>query len=444
MLPYCTSMATVTGIITGTGQEVEITIPTVRVPELPQLVDSVEDDDEIPIHDASENKTKWKAAAGLRAYFGTGGSGAPVAPAVQGSDVEIIVTAANIEGTTKVNVATLLNTSFTLERVGYGQLLSTQFNILPSGGFELVDDTLRIGDVFFAHTFSPVPTAPGGGVVTTSIINGISLITDDTTLNSTHANKLLHVSSPSKNIAITLLDLIDAPDNSIVCIETTINNGYFTKIQTQGGQLMYVGGSGVTSLWLGSNEFIWLLKGSDGWYVMKISDGVFDAGQPFFDYVERMNSIVAKGQLIANSSAPRVLDFLSVNPDAVISESLWQSDPLNRGKFTIYDANTMRFPDYQNQFVRGLNNISGSDSERPGNTVGLRQNDMLKAHDHLMFSNVKVDTPITGSLYAAKGDAGEHYLISGTSTTPTLAKSGSAGGTETRGKNIGLLPLIKI
>lgn len=428
-------MATVTGIITGTGQEVQITIPTVRVPELPQLVESVEDDDEIPIHDKSENKTKWKAASGLRAYFGSGGTGAPVAPAVQGGDVEIIASSSNMEGTKKVNVPSLLNTTFTLERVGYGQLLTSQFNILPSGGFELVDDDVRKGDIFFAHTFSPVPTAPGGGVITTSIINGISLITDDTTLNTTHVNKLLHLSSPTKNIAVTVQDIAEVPDNSIVCIETTINNGYFSKIQTQGGQLMYVGGSGVTYLWLGSNEFLWLLKGADGWYVMKISDGVFNAGQPFFDYVVRMNSIVGKGQLIAKSSAPRIVDFLSVNPDAVISESLWQSNPLNRGKFTLYDANTIRFPDFQNQFVRGLNNIGGSDTERPGNSVGLRQADKV--------GPIGVSIP-RGDSYSGDAFEGDNRVGGGQGGNPQTPVVVNAGGTETRGKNIGLLPLIKI
>lgn len=428
-------MATVTGIIQGTGQQVDIIIPTVRVPELPQLTEPVEDEDEIPIHDASENKTKWTAASGLRAYFGSGGTGSPVAPSLQGGDVEIVASSSNMEGKKKVNVPSLLNTNFTLTRIGYGQLLTSQYNILPSGGFELVDDDVRNGDIFFAHTFSPVPTAPGGVTVSTSIINGISLITDDTTLNATHANKLLHLSSPSKNITVTLLDIADAPDNSIVCLETTINNGYFSKIQTQGGQLMYVGGSGVTSLWLGSNEFLWLLKGADGWYVMKISDGVFNAGQPFFDYAIRMNSIVGKGQLIAKSSAPRIVDFLASNPDAVISESLWQSNALNRGKFTIYDANTIRFPDFQNQFLRGLNNIGGSDTERPGNTVGLRQADKV--------GPIQVSIPrgdaYTGDAFESDGRVGGGQ--GGNPQTPVVV---NAGGTETRGKNIGLLPLIKI
>jgi len=439
-------MATVTGIISGTGQEVEITIPTARVPELGELVDPVEDDDEIPIYDASANKTRWKAASGVRAYFGSGGSGAGVPPVLQGGDMEIVVDDTNIDGTQRVLVPELLNATFTLERVGYGQLLTSQFTILPSGGFDLVDDTVRLGDVYFAHVYSAVPTAPGGGTVTTSIINGITLITDDITLNATHANKLLHLSSPTKNITVTLLDIADAPDNSIVCLETTINNGYFSKIQTQSGQLMYVGGSGITSLWLGSNEFLWLLRGADGWYVMKISDGVFNAGQPFFDYAERMNSIVGKGQLVANTAAPRIVDFLAVNPDAVISESLWQSDLLNRGKFTIYDANTLRFPDLQNRVFRGLNNIGSSDTERPGNTVGLLQDDKLGPHDH---NDISGDTASHGSSSTALSGVWK-WLVGLTDTgngKASNSKTGNTGtniGTETRMKNAGFLPLIKI
>lgn len=429
-------MAMVNGVIVGTNEPILVNLPTVRIPELPEQNEAIEDDDSMAVYDKSLDSTRWRSMADLRSYFFLGSDSDPVPPVLQGGDLEIVATTENISGSNRVLEIALQNKTYSLSRVGYGQLLTSQFSILPSGGFELLDDNVRVGDIFFAHIYSQTTENPGGGTGGgTSLINGVALIADDTTLNTTHNNKLLHISNTVKNLVITLQDIMSTPANMIVCMETTISNGFFVKVQTQGGQNIYFGGSAVSNIWLGSNEYLWLLRGVDGWYVMKASEGIMNVGIPFFGYKERINSKVLKGQLVAKTSCPRIVEWLASTPDAVVSETDWQNSSANKGKFTYFDANTIRFPDYQNHFIRGLNNIGGSDAQRPGNTVGLRQADMVGPHVHKLLHG-----RVGGITNDANGGGWGNYGTN--SIEEDLVKV--SDGVETRGKNIGLLPFINI
>lgn len=448
-------MATLTGIIQGTGQEVQIVIPTVRIPELPQQTEAVEGADKIPIHDTSLNSTRWQSVTLLRDYILTGGAGAAIPPVLQGDTMEIIVDGTSKSGDYRVLVPALENKTFTLNRVGYGPLLTSQFLILPSGGFELVGSKVRLGDVFFASIFSPGSSAPGStpGASTGSFINGIALISDDTLLSTAHYNKLLHSSSLLKHNEIILPKVEDAPANLIIPIETTLASGFYTKIVTQAGQFIYFGATSTTHIWMGANEFLWLLRGVDGWYVLSASESIQNVGQPFMDYVQRSNTAIAMGQLVQRSSVPRLVDWVLTHSEVYVTESAWQGSIENRGKFSLGDgATTIRMPDHQNQFYRGLANVGGVDPERTSNSVGNRQMDTFKAHDHTpedtsnsidfglvgRASNTSINKTIGGGSTDNAGRGVELNVVD----SPTPMTNGG-GGTETRGKNVGLLPLIR-
>lgn len=448
-------MATITGIIEETGQNVTITIPTVKVPETPELGDPIEDSDSIIVYDSSENKTSHRSLSGIRSFLALGGgsSGDPVPPTIQGSAVEIVVDSTNISTGTddklnRVLSVALQNKTFRLTRVGYGPLLTSQFNILPSGGFEIVDDTVRIGDVFIAETFSPVSATPGTGTTASgALITGISIITDDTPLTTAHVGKSLHVSA-TKNVTITLFDIADAPANLVIPIETTISNGYMTKVQTKVGQLIYFGGDAVDHIWMGSNEFLWLLRGADGWYIMKASDGILNVGKPSMDYAQRLNTVIAQGQTANRDEYPRLWEWLSSNTSLIVADSTWGSitgtvgngDSISNvyayhGKFSYGDgSSTFRFPDHRDFGYVALLNIGGSDPDRVPNTPGGAQWDMTRSHHH----TVKPPN--------SQGDAGEGSTVSGSETPQVLNvyNTENYGGSKTVGKNIGLLPLINI
>jgi hypothetical protein len=78
--------------------------------------------------------------------------------------------------------------------------------------------------------------------------------------------------------------------------------------------------------------------------------------------------------------------------------------------------------------------VNGSDPERPLNKVGTLQEDMFKEHDHEQQGN-----PATG------GSLVGYILDNNNPGTPieTPINTEKTGGSETRMKNVGLLPLIR-
>jgi hypothetical protein len=443
-------MAVITGTIVSSGEEVQINIPTARVNELPEIVQPFEVDDKVPIFDDSENKTVWCSLQDFRTYVLTGVSGGGTAPVVQGDVVEIPITS-GMAGTNQVDVPSLENKTFKLfRRASSGQLLSTEYDVLPSGGFVLKDrdvdgnpvdvgtgneDQVTEGEVFFAHIYELVATTPGPGTSNPSgLFNGIALISASTDLNATHRAKLIHIAAGTSKITVTLPDIADAAENEVIVIETNISNTYQAKIITKSSQLIYHGNTSQTELYIGQSEYLWLLKGDDGWYIIKASEGFTVIGQPFMDYTVRLNSLEAKGQTVLKANVPRLWKWLQANPDLYVTELAWQADTLKQGKFSEVDSTSIRMPDHQNQFYRGLNNLGGADTERPGNTPGLRQLDELKAHAHGL--------PMDGG-----GSDNIQSIVPSANSDEQLTEdnqTGETGGTETRGKNVGLIPLIRI
>jgi len=437
-------MSTVTGIIEGTGQNVSITIPTKRIPELPPVALPYDVADKLPLYDNSEGKTVFTSIEDFITYLNSGGA-TPVAPVVYGADIEITITAGEAGGY-RVTRLPLAGKMYSLERRGLGYLKTSEFLILPSGGFELTnhDDLVQEGEFFVAHVYNYIQN-PGNGNTSSSFINGMLVVSSTIDLDNTSYNKLIHVAGGSNKVIITLPDLADCK-NLIFPFETMLGNNYQTKILARAGQKIYFGNTSSDYVYLGISEYIWLIAGADGWYAMKASEGLLNVGQPFFDYRERLNSIAGKGQLVAKDSVPRLVDILSSNPDMVVSETFWQAYPENRAKFTFYDATSIRFPDLQNYSFRGLNNIGGTDSERPGNTVGLRQLDKVGKHKH---TDISGDTASHASSSTAlsgiwKWLVGLSDTGNGTAQNSGTGDTGENIGSETRGKNIGLLPLIKI
>lgn len=90
-------------------------------------------------------------------------------------------------------------------------------------------------------------------------------------------------------------------------------------------------------------------------------------------------------------------------------------------------STTFALPDLRGEFIRGWDNSRGVDS---GRTFGSAQADDLKSHSHTVPYG-----PAEGDVTAS--------TTNGNGTSSTLSTS-STGGTETRPRNIALLPCIKI
>lgn len=440
-------MSTLNGTIVETGQNVRVIIPTVRIPELPPVTLPYDALDLLPMYDSSENKTAWTKIGDFITYINSG-STAPVPPVISGQDVQITISAAQA-GNYRVNNLPLAGKTFTLERRGSGMLLSSEFSILPSGGFELTDhsDLVEEGEVFIAHVFEyavsgGTPANTGG-----SFLNGIAIVQSSVQLDSTYYNKLIHIAGNSNKVQITLPDLLDV-QGMIFPFETMINNLYQTQIQGKVGQVVYFGNSSQQSIYLGISESLWLMAGADGWYVMKASEGILNVGQPFMDFVQRLNTYKANGDLANRADYPRIWQFLQANADLIVTDSLWNTQTStigngqyidafygNKSKFSNGDGSTtFRFPDHSDLGYVGL--MNGYDPDRTPNTAGTGQGDMIRSHSHDVKPPSSVGTAGFGK--TTTGNESEE------STGIVKYNTEVYGGRKTVGKNVGLIPLIRI
>lgn len=94
-------------------------------------------------------------------------------------------------------------------------------------------------------------------------------------------------------------------------------------------------------------------------------------------------------------------------------------------------ATTFNLPELRGEFVRGWDNGRGVDAAR---TFGSAQADELKAHTHTATGSFVADTGATRAATAA----GAAWATGGT------VAIGSTGGTETRPRNVALLPCIHV
>lgn len=91
-------------------------------------------------------------------------------------------------------------------------------------------------------------------------------------------------------------------------------------------------------------------------------------------------------------------------------------------------SSTFNLPDLRGEFIRGWDNGRGIDS---GRLFGSAQADELKAHTHTEDHTVRNGAGSLGN------------LSTGSDLADVSQASGSTGGTETRPRNIALLPCIK-
>ncbi len=390
-----------TVVINGITYAVLVTAPTVRIPELSPVVLPYDDEDKLALYDYDENKTVYTRLEDFRQYVLLGTGGTPIPPILQGNTVEIIITAeqaaasqlAAASATTyPIVVSELAGKIFALERRSVGLLKTSEYSILPSGGFQLpAGNAVFEDEVFFAQIFTyadpeSAPTATAG-----SSLNGMATLSADIQLSSIHFNKLLHIAAGALSINVSLPDITSVPEGLVMPFETTLGNTKQSKVIAIGGQQIYFGNRAVNEIIVGINEYLSVMRHVDGWYVVSASESILNVGRPSMDYVVRINTVAATGQLVPRADYPRAWEWLSENASILVTDTVWNSSILldseyfqhQKGKFSSGDGSTtFRFPDLRNQVFRSLLNIGGADTERPDNTAGTLQKDQMKQHSH--------------------------------------------------------------
>ncbi len=179
-------------------------------------------------------------------------------------------------------------------------------------------------------------------------------------------------------------------------------------------------------------------------YLLDHTSNILNVGDFGYGYKVKKNAVVANGDLLLRADYPRLFEYvLSLQgQNSVVSETAWNTQVGNKGFFTLGTNSTnFRVPDLRSMFIRGLDLSAGITYGRLSENPGGYESDEIKAHTHSMTNKVGALTAnnITG-LDVKSGGSGRGPDLNGNAsleknTLPT-------GGTETRPKNIGLIPYL--
>lgn len=326
-------------------------------------------------------------------------------------------------------------------------------NTVSGGGIQLLRggpdpapyDTFvdtEVVTVYFDPAFSPY--IPGADAIA-RFTSGEQLITASGTITSGMFRKLIIIRGATASMSVNLPLASLYPANVGLFIVTDGGVNVQTTLNCAGSDVVNYKGQTLPQLFLGENNQLCLLPTSNGWRVQMFKTEDDRIGNVTYGYMKGPNQFAATTttpQLRANY--PRVWDFIkrlaATTPSAVVSNAVWTT---NKGLWGLGDGDldtgtTFNFPYMPGEFIRALDPSGLVDTDRAAagtnNLPGSLQTDQFRSHTHAyLFTS---------------GNTGAHtiaYTAGGVfDTTSTPAATGTAGGTETRPANIGLIPLINI
>lgn len=250
-------------------------------------------------------------------------------------------------------------------------------------------------------------------------------------------NSLVLIDANNATITVGLPDAGDVPIGTRAYLKAINVNKSQVTISTTDS--IIVGGATRTKIYLGSGDDALFVLVPAGWLLLQFDGNLLTVGKPSYSYKAEPNTIIANGQLLKRVDYPRLWEFVQTLGASLVSDFTWNNTAGYKGFFSTGDnATNFRVPDLRSMFFRGLDLAAGVDFGRTVESPGGYEADELKAHTH-QYKRVRMDIvgPQTQENRAkADDDVG---LYEGDTVTTT-----STGGTETRPKNIGLIPLINI
>lgn len=221
--------------------------------------------------------------------------------------------------------------------------------------------------------------------------------------------------------------LLDDITYTLPDLTTNINAGEMFKFEAQ---ISPGTGKMVINPFVGQAFFgsisSYTLKPGDILIVAKLSSGYWSVVSFY-----RHNKLAVTGEVkyVAFNSVPT--GYLSADGSAVSRTTYSELFTAIGTTFGVGDGSTtFNVPDLRGEFIRGIDNGRGVDS---GRVFGSAQADLFKTHVH--------DSGNSGSI--SGGTSHTTYQVTGGSNVTATDATGSTGGTETRPRNIALLPIIK-
>jgi microcystin-dependent protein len=264
------------------------------------------------------------------------------------------------------------------------------------------------------------------GVVTLAGVDRVS-ITTNTTVDATHFDKLLDVVPASANLTLTL------PAVSLYLGRTLtvkLNSATYTCTLTPNGAETIDGASS----WLLEARYdsVTLLAVTGGWFVLSAQGSAstipIGSGMDYWGATAPSGWLLAFGQAVSRTTYAKLFTALGTTHGAGDGST------------------TFNLPDKRGRVSVGKDDMGGSSANRLTNQTGGLNGDtlgatggsethvltkaQLAAHDHLLIANVTTTATLNPTNHVAKnanygGD--NEYILSGTTTAPTLGLSGEAG-----------------
>lgn len=275
-------------------------------------------------------------------------------------------------------------------------------------------------------------------------LEGNITITASQTINDTHAGYFISVIS-SGVLTLTLGSVSSFNHGDILAITAYCHANSVVNIVPQSGQNISDPVNGNSSvMYMHNREHIILVALTSYWAILSADGNFYTAGEEVKGRRARGNTLALQGQILQRSQYPRLWQFVSSLPSnqEVISESLYFTDSVTyRSFFTTGDGSTtFRLPDERGLFERMLDGGRGLDTSRTRPYGGGYEADEFKSHNHTTDQFSRRGWP------KESGDRTSNYYFIDKSRDAgflsTLSIT-SAGGNETRPKNIGKLNLIK-
>lgn len=183
------------------------------------------------------------------------------------------------------------------------------------------------------------------------------------------------------------------------------------------------------------------------WQLAHVKGNFDDAGEVCYSYKTLPNTVHANGQILSRNDYPRLWEFVSGIGGGMVSDAQWLAGSggvagadTYKGCFSSGNGSTtFRVPDLRAMFLRGLDNGRGIDLGRFYNQPGGYEKDEVIAHNHTnaTFNQLLQSTGIYTASVGGDSSPNEPDIFHS-------APMNAYGGAETRPKNVGLLPLIKV
>lgn len=342
---------------------------------------------------------------------------------------------------------------YTVSHRAEGQKLVSEItNVDPPGGFDLNNgDLFYDGDIWFVTKYSrviaQVPATAG------TWPSDVVTITDQVTaLDDTHLNKELEFDGVFDVMTAQLPDLGTVADKKYLIFNTHRLTGNYLFLDFSLGGSLWFQGAQLSSFWMTAGEELSIVLKGHVARVVHYTGNARIRGRIVPDMMARAGKgyLLADGTQYTKAQVPGLYDaVLNMPAGDAVSYADWNSVVVVAGENTSpfkscygldAGAETIKVPDMRNLAVRFLK--LAVDAERMVSKPGGYQHDNVRTHLHTgTYKQGKSDdneSGVSGSYLRVLGAAG------GTNYGNVTADVGATGGSESRGKNSGQIPLVTL